>query len=621
MTLRPYQRDAVDAAIQWMKKTVEPGLLELAAGSGKSHCVAAIAEWVYSTSGKRVLCLQPTKELTTQNHQKYLNTGNPASIFSASAGSKCMRHPVVYGTPGTVKNSLSRFGDQFGAVVIDEAHGITPTIRKIVKAIKKANPLLRVIGMTASPYRTGSGYIYRYNISGEFIDESKARAPWFNTLLYQIGARDLIEMGFLTNVYADMDDKKEYDTSGLKLNSRGQFDHADIEKVFEGWGRETSQIVADVVARSAGHTGVMIFAATVQHAKEIMASLPPDNSMMLGGDVNMEKSARDDLIQRFKEQKFKYIVSVGTLTTGVDFPHVSVIAVLRATESPGLYQQIIGRGTRLYPGKTSCLLLDYAQNILRHELQSDLFDPKIEVKKASGGSDVIDAKCPDSDCGFVNQFSARPNDAGYDINETGYFVDINGLEITNEDGIPIPAHFGRRCNGQVKSVENIGEYERCEYRWSFKECPDCEGENDIAARYCSGCKFELVDPNEKLEIEFTKAKKDPYTISTDEVLEWFARKSVSRAGNEMLVCDYKTEYRTFTYWYTPGVASVKAVESWEMLSRAVFKGHIAPDVDTFLEYLPKGRQPETVTYAKQRGSKFTNIYAYNRPVDEVRRAD
>jgi len=104
--LRPYQQAAVEAAKEHMRRSVMPGLLELATGAGKSHIVAALAHWVHEQRGKRVLCLQSSKELTQQNHEKYTATGNPASIFSASAGSKCMRHPVVYGTPGTVKNSL-----------------------------------------------------------------------------------------------------------------------------------------------------------------------------------------------------------------------------------------------------------------------------------------------------------------------------------------------------------------------------------------------------------------------------------------------------------------------------------------------------------------------------------
>ena len=88
------------------------------------------------------------------------------------------------------------------------------------------------------------------------------------------------------------------------------------------------------------------------------------------------------LINDFKAQKFKYIVSVGTLTTGFDSPHVDTIAVLRATESASLFQQIIGRGLRLCDGKSDCLVLDYASNIERHELEGDLFTPKITAYRA-----------------------------------------------------------------------------------------------------------------------------------------------------------------------------------------------------------------------------------------------
>ena len=246
MELRPYQSDAVNAATAWMRLSVMPGLLSLSTGAGKSHIVAAIATWVYESTGKRVLCLQPSKELTQQNHEKYCATGNPASIFSASAGSKCMRHPVVYGTPGTVKNSLSRFGDQFGAVIIDEAHGITETIKIIVGAMQKKNPRLRIIGMTASPYRTLTGYIYQYDVDGSFVPEDRAREPWFNTLLYRTETRTLIDMGYLTPAHSDPDHAESYDAIGMQVNARGQFDSAEVERVFEGQGRLTADIVSEL---------------------------------------------------------------------------------------------------------------------------------------------------------------------------------------------------------------------------------------------------------------------------------------------------------------------------------------------------------------------------------------
>lgn len=616
MQLRPYQQDAVDAAVAWMRRSVMPGLLELATGAGKSLIVAAIAGWVFETSGKRVLCLQPSKELTEQNHAKYMATGNMASIFSASAGGKCMRHPVVYGTPGTVKNSLSRFGDQFGAVIIDEAHGITETIRMIVGAMQQKNPRLRVIGMTATPYRMNSGYIYQYDTDGKFVPEDQARSPWFNTLLYRITTSELIAMGFLTPAHADPDHSQGYEAGGLKLNARGQFDAAEVERVFEGRGRLTSQIVADVVAHARDRRGVMIFAATVQHAKEIMESLPPDRSRMLGGDVNMAKADREKLIADFKAMRFKYLVSVRTLTTGFDAPHVDLIAVLSATESPGLFQQIIGRGLRLSDGKEDCLVLDYAENIERHGLQDDLFSPKIKAKGSPGSGEPIKAKC--EACGFVNEFSARQNPDGFNLDEAGYFVDLAGVRIMTDHG-PMPGHYGRRCTGQVRSIENPGIYERCGHRWTSKECPDekCAADNDIAARYCCACKCEIVDPNERLRREFARVKKDPHSVSTDAILNWSYTVGVSQSGNEKLTLSVTTAYRSFVVYYTPGANSRRAKDAWSVLSKALYRGHVAPDVETLVKYLDKASPLETITYYRPKGSDFYTALAFNMPEDSL----
>jgi len=612
--LRPYQQAAVDAATQWMKKCIMPGLLELATGAGKSYICAAIADWVHQTSGKRVLCLQPSRELCEQNHEKYLLTGNQASIFSAAAGSKCMRYPVVYATPGTVKNSLSRFGDQFGAVILDEAHTNTPTIRFIIEQMRKANKNLRVIGMTGTPYRTTTGYIYQYEPDGSFVPEVEAKEPYFNTLIYSIQTRTLLDQGFLTPAHADPDLAASYDASGLQTNSRGQFDAREIEQVFEGRGRLTAEIIADVVRHSTGRSGVMIFAATVAHAKECMESLPPENSRMLGGDVNMNKADRERLVSDFKADIFKYVVSVGTLTTGFDATHVSVIAVLRATESPGMLQQIIGRGLRLDDRKEDCLVLDYADNIDRHGLHTDLFSPDIKVKGKDGEGATLEAECPE--CYYQNDFSARPNFDGFRIDENGYFLDLTGKRIETDHG-PMPAHFGRRCKGQVKSLTERGVYERCDYRWTCKECPKCDEPNDIAARLCSSCKCEFVDPNDRLRRDFHKIKKDPFSVSTDAVLEWDAQKSVSAAGNETLLCHYKTEYRKFKVWYMQDSRAKTAVEGWESLNKAVYKGHIAPDIDTFLQHINKGSPPRTVTYYRDKKSDFTRVLAHNLPPDRV----
>lgn len=610
--LRPYQQAAVDAAINHVKKSKMPAVLEMSVGSGKSFIVAHIAKWINENTGKKTLCLQPSRELTEQNFEKYLLTGNKASIFSASAGSKCTRHPVVYGTPGTVKNSLHRFGDSYGCVLIDECDQTTPTVRHIIERIKEKNPNLRVLGCTGTPYTTMDGFIYQYDLDGNFVEQ--ARDPYYNELIYRITTRELIDMGFLTPAHADPDIAEHYDASRLETNRMGKFNAREVEQVFEGHGRKTAAIVADVVRHSVGRRGVMFFAATVQHAKEIMASLPPDNSRMLGGDVNMKKEERAKLVDDFKAQRFKYVVNVQTLNVGFDAPHVDVIAILRPTESARLLQQIIGRALRLYDGKDDALVLDYSGNIERHNLEHDLFDPEIRVKGRDEPGDPINIKCPT--CKYDNDFIARPNPDKFEINDAGNFLDALGCEIETEHG-PMPAHYGRRCQGQIEDPAERGLFIRCPHRWSPKECPECGHENDIAARFCESCKAEIVDANEKLREDFYRIKKDPYQLSTDKVLSWDCNRGVSRTGNDMVVCTYTTEYRTFPIYYRPDNPHPSSRHEWESLCGAVFNGRVAPDVDMFMQYLSKGRAPETITYYRIRGSKFYKVLAHNRAEDEI----
>ena len=286
-TLRPYQKAAHDAVIEWIKGCLDPCLIEAATGSGKSLIIAAIAHTIHQMSGKKILCIAPSGELVVQNYEKYRAFGEPASLFSASVGQKDMRHHVVFGTPGTVANQVRKFGRQFAAVVIDEAHGVTPTLMKIIDHMRQQNPKLRIVGLSATPFRLGPGYIYAHHYQYGAMDE--AIDPFFHTLVYAIGGRELIDGGYLTPPAFEAT-QEYYDTSGLKLSKAGQFTAASLDKAFVGRGRKTAGIVADVVEQSRNRQGVMIFAATVQHAKEIMESLPPDNSRMLGGDVNMKKN-------------------------------------------------------------------------------------------------------------------------------------------------------------------------------------------------------------------------------------------------------------------------------------------------------------------------------------------
>ena len=584
--LRPYQQEAVAPIMAWINKCVDPCLLEAATGSGKSHIVAAIAEHVVSGTGKKVLCLAPSKELTEQNYSKYMGTGNPASYYSSALG-KSMVHDVIFGTPGTVNNSIKKFGKEFAVVVIDEAHGLTPTVHNIISEIQKQNPMLRVIGMTATPYRLGSGYIFKWWPNGTLNEDDTAKDPYFHTLVHQIPARKLIDEGYLTEPVIIDHEEESYDTAGLKIKSMGKFNAKEVEQTFVGKGRLTSKIIEEIVFMAAARCGVIIFASTVSHAYEILESLPQGNSAVVHG----ASKDRDAVIKAFKSRQIKYIVNVQVLTTGFDAPHIDMVVFMRATESVGLMQQMIGRGLRIDEGKQDCLIVDYAGNVERHCPDGDLFKPVITAHKKSHEAAFIKAVC--GTCNFENSFSARINKEGFDVNEEGYFVDLAGNELE------IPAHHGRRCNGE--SLVG-GTFIRCNGRWTSKECPDCHADNDIAARHCNACKCEIIDPNEKLKLEYDRIKLSPSELSTDKVITW----RIQKWKEKSIRIDFTTKYRTFPVWFFPW----KRVD-WNMMCRAVG----VQNCHNINDFMVRAKTMPASISAKKDGDYY-KVYFFNEEVDK-----
>ena len=583
MKMRPYQKQAHDEAIAWVRKNVESCVLELPTGAGKSIIVAEIANTLHQVSkGKHVLCIVPSKELLEQNAEKIRATGNDVSLFSASVGETCLKHPLVVGTPVSIKNQIERFGSQFCAVIIDECHRITPTVIHIIDQLQVFNERLRVIGLSATPYRMNTGYIYKYDERSVALNENKSREPYFHKLIYKVTARDLISQSYLCPPVVGEIHSEHYHTLDMQLNSMGKFSKEDVDRAYHGKGRLTSKIVADVIAQSKNREGVIIFAATVQHAGEIMESLPPELSEIVTGST--PAGLREVILLKFKAKLIKYLVNVAVLTTGFDAPHCDVIALLRATESAALLQQMIGRGLRLSDGKEDCLVLDYAENVDRHSPDGDVFNPNIKTINSSDfEGEYLVARC--EKCSTLNEFKPRDNDAGFDIDDNGYFVDLQNNRIETEYGF-FPAHYGRACQSDY-----------CDYKWSFKPCHECGEGNDITARYCRACKEELIDPNEKLVREHRKRKSDPYLMQTDDVLDMKIRQVVSKAGNDCLRVDFTTPWRTFVVFFTP---------------------KFARDYNGFIAVTRNGKEtPNTITY--QKVGDFYKVFNYNaRPLqDEI----
>lgn len=592
--LRPYQQVAVDKTIAWIKHTVSPCLVTMSVGAGKSLYIAEVARIIHAMSGKRILCIAPRSELVKQNHSKFLATGNQASIYSASAGQKSLRHPVVFATPMSFKPVAKRLGHEFAAIILDEGEGVTPVIRKIIADIREGNPNVRVIGTTGTPFNSIGGFVYAMDESNLALDSTVAKDPFYVKNLYTVTTRRLLDEGFLTPPLIMDTGVEHYETLHLEPNRMGRFDAKDIDKVFVGHGRKTSIIVADAMQRLQGRKSIVFFASTIKHAEEVMASFHPDVAAVVHGKTE----GRDKILERFEAGKLRVLINVNILTVGWDCPRVDAIVLLRATESPRLLAQIIGRCLRLFDGKLDAAILDYAENFERHAKAGDIFDLVVKAAYQSKSSGEMQCHCPQ--CNGVNLFSLRPNDMQAEVNDQGYFCDLDGNEIMFE-GKPYPAHYGRRCQ---QFTLKSGTYEQCDYYWSSKECPACQNLNDIAARYCRQCKEELIDPAAKLIVMHKKHKKDPSEAQSDEVLEMEVVNTLSRAGNEILRVNFYTPARMFTAYFHPS-------------SKTQF---LHDQYTFFMNYTDGGKKkPRTVQYKKEKD--FYRVLGFNKPTDEERMND
>jgi DNA repair protein RadD len=287
----------------------------------------------------------------------------------------------------------------------------------------------------------------------------------FERCIFEVSLKELVAQRFLVPPILEDAPIAQYDFSALSKAPRWDEEPHTVNQLLVRHPSVTQAIIEQVVQRAeAGRRrGVMIFAATVAHARAIAGYLPSAECGLVLGDT--ESSERDQAVRDFKAGHLRYLVNVSVLTTGFDAPHVDMIAILRPTQSVSLFQQIVGRGLRLFPGKADCLVIDYAGNGF------DLYSPEVGGERPTSDSQVVSVQCPS--CEFENQFWGQ--------------VDADGRVIE---------HFGRRCQRWIQPEGGPGR--RCDYRFRFKECERCNAENDIAARRCHACDVALVDPDDQL---------------------------------------------------------------------------------------------------------------------------
>jgi DNA repair protein RadD len=355
LTPRWYQSEGNAAVWAYMAAKSGNPVVVLPTGAGKSLLIALLIQQALEFGG-RVVVLAHRKELLQQNADEIrgLIPGVDVGIYSAGLKSKQIHNAVVVAGIQSVFRKAEDLGRRH-LVIVDEAHLISDLEESMygqILAAMKANEGLRIVGLTATPFRTGAGPI----CGPERI---------FQRVVFEAKTAQLIAEGFLcpiTNKVADA----EVNTDKVSLRG-GEFVESEMQAAFSGDRKLVTMACEEIIEKCRDRKSILIFASGVAHAEEIANDigciLCEDVGIVTGETLDIERST---ILQRFKSQELRFLVNVDVLTTGFNAKCVDAIAILRATMSPGLFCQMVGRGLRLHPSKTNCLLLDFGGNIARH---------------------------------------------------------------------------------------------------------------------------------------------------------------------------------------------------------------------------------------------------------------
>lgn len=352
--LRTYQQDALDTLWRYLAARDGNPALVLPTGAGKSPLMAAIAREAVQQWQGRVGILAHVQELVSQNAAKLLQLWPeaPMGVYAAGLKRKDRFDKILVMQIQSVANRAHSLG-HFDLLLIDEAHRIPLNgegrYLKFIADCRKINPRLRVVGLTATPYR----------LQGAAVPVCGPEHV-LTEVAYEARVGDLIADGYLSRLVSRAGERPNL--AGVKTRG-GEYMDASLADAMMPLVERT---VDDLLPRADGRKAGIVFCVNVAHAEAVLGALRARGetaALVHGGTPTAE---RDRLIEEYQAGAIRWMVNVNVLSEGFDAPHIDCVAMLRPTKSPGLYYQQVGRGFRLHPDKADCLVLDYAGNVLEH---------------------------------------------------------------------------------------------------------------------------------------------------------------------------------------------------------------------------------------------------------------
>lgn len=362
MELRKYQQDAVKAIASDIELKGN-SLVVMPTASGKSHVIAETAKMA-----DEVLILVPSRELLEQNRAKLslLVSWDQIGTYSASFNERTIRK-FTFATIQSVYK-CPEFFKHVKLVIIDEAHGLSPKeldtmYSSFIEAI--GNP--KVIGFTATPYRLELGYFWNkvgeleqatilklINRIGRKKNKEKEhilKGMFWKRIIYKIDHATLLEQGYLSPIEYIHEPLLPYEKIPINIS------HSDynLEAYTEVIVGQEALILSTLSEAQKRFKSILVFCSTTDQAKHLAITVKGAQCVL----SDTSKKMRDSIISDFKSGKVQTVFNYGTLTTGFDKPDLECVVLLRPTRSPALYNQMLGRLTRIFPGKERGIVIDF----------------------------------------------------------------------------------------------------------------------------------------------------------------------------------------------------------------------------------------------------------------------
>lgn len=385
-TLRPCQQDCL-AALTEAVAAGRSSLGVMPTGSGKSLVLAALMAGLAET-GRRSLMLTHVRELVEQDAAAFQRfaPGLDFGVFCCGLGRFELDAPVVFAQTQSLHARRRLLTEPFDVAIIDEAHlvpfsgeGRYVSLIRLLRTLRPGMPLL---GLTATPFRLQGGWLHQ------------GPDAWFQDIGYEIGVRELIEQGFLAPLTGRKPRAASINTDGLRIE-RGDYRESDLVAAVDD-DALNRRIVDEIVRCGQDRRCWLVFAVGVDHAhvlRDLLAERGIAAGVVVGGTPRAE---RDAAIADFRTGQLRALVNVNVLTTGFDAPEIDLLAVARPTASTSLHVQMLGRGTRIAPGKRDCLVLDFSGNVAR---LGPITAPRVQAgqREADGAPESPVKACPQCD--------------------------------------------------------------------------------------------------------------------------------------------------------------------------------------------------------------------------------